>query len=377
MPKILKRVVIILLLVISLTLGFTAGCNLQIRTQPVSELDVVYEIWQIVFKEYVEKDKLDVDTLRQGAIKGMLEALDDPYTSYLDAQTYQQSLSEIVGKYEGIGAYVGMKEEQITIVAPIVGSPADKAGIRAGDVILEIDGNSTSGLSVEEVVLRIRGPEGTSVSLLVLHQGETIPEKIEIVRAEIELTSVYSEMKEDIAYIIISYFSERTYDELASALEDITREGATSIILDLRSNPGGVLDAVVEVASCFLHEGVVLYSVDNEGEKLPFSVTRARITTDLPVVVLTDNYTGSASEVLTGALQDYARATITGQTTYGKGSVNTIYQLEDGSGLFITTHRWLTPNGRLIEGIGIKPDYELDEEEDAIQWAVDYLKGNK
>jgi carboxyl-terminal processing protease len=279
--------------------------------------------------------------------------------------------------YEGIGAYVGMKDEKVTIVAPIVGSPADKAGIKAGDIILEIDGNSTSGLSVEEVVLRIRGPKGTSVRILVLHEGDTVPVEIEIVRAEIELTSVYYEMKVDIAYIVLSYFSERTYEELSSALEDITREGATGIILDLRSNPGGVLDAVVDVAGCFLNEGVVLYAVDNEGEKDSYSVEQNRITTDLPLVVLTDNYTASASEVLSGALQDYGRATIAGQTTYGKGSVNTIYQLGDGSGLIITTHRWLTPDGRLIEGKGISPDYELDEEEDAIQWAIDYLKGNR
>ena len=377
MRKTIKNTVIIILLLASLTLGLTAGCNLQIGTTTESELDVVDEVWQIIFQEYVEKDKLDVDTLRQGAIKGIVEALNDPYTSYLDTQTYQQSMNEITGMYEGIGAYVGMKDEQITIVAPIVGSPADKAGIRAGDVILEIDGNSTSGLSVEEVVLLIRGPKGTSVTLLVLHQGDTVPEEIEVIRDEIELTSVYSEMKEDIAYIVISHFSDRTYDELSSALEDITSEEATGIILDLRSNPGGVLDAVVDVASCFLHKGIILHVVDSQGTSVPLSVTKARITTDLPMVILTDNYTASASEVLSGALQDYARATIAGQTTYGKGSVNTIYQLEDGSGLIITTHRWLTPNERLIEGIGISPDYELDEEEDAIQWAIDFLKENK
>jgi carboxyl-terminal processing protease len=377
MRKTITTVVIVLLLLVSLTLGFTAGCNLKIGTTSEPELDVVNEVWQIVFNEYVEKDKLDVDTLRQGAIKGIIEALNDPYSSYLDTQAYQQSMNEITGMYEGIGAYVGMKDEQITIIAPIIGSPAEKAGIKAGDVIMEINGSSTSGLSVEEVVLLIRGPKGTSVRLLVLHEGDTVPEEIEVVRDEIELTSVYSEMKDDLAYIVISHFSERTYEELSSTLEDITGEGATGIILDLRSNPGGVLDAVVDVVGCFLHEGVALQVVDNEGNSVPLSVTKASITTDLPMVVLTDSYTASASEVLTGALQDYARATIAGQTTYGKGSVNTLYQLEDGSGLIITTHRWLTPNGRLIEGKGITPDYKLDEEEDAIQWAIDFLKGNK
>jgi carboxyl-terminal processing protease len=394
MPKIIKVVIISLLLVVSLALSFGAGCALNTTTTSESEpeedvaeiasydsqlgLDVIEQTWNIIFENYVDKDKLDASTLSQAAIKGMLEALDDPYTSYLDAQTYQLSWSSFEGKFEGIGATVSIKDEQITIIAPITDSPAAKAGIRAGDIILEIDGVSTSEMSLNEAVLHIRGPKGTLVRLLVLHQGDTTPEEIEIIRDEIELLSVYLEMRDNIAHIIITHFSERTDEELSTVLDSLAQEAATGIILDLRSNPGGLVNEVVDVASHFLKEGVVLHVVDNQENQYSLSVQPQGVTTELPLVVLTDNYTASGSEVLSGALQDHARATIAGTRTYGKGSVVTLYTLKDDSGLYITTARWLTPNGRLIEGEGIIPDYELElEGEDAIQWAIDYLKGDK
>jgi len=378
MPKTMKFTMITLLLVVSLALSFTTGCVIE-TAEPSStdaSLDAIEEVWHIILEEYVESDRLDTGTLSQGAIKGMIEALDDPYSSYLDAQAYELSMGSLEGKFEGIGAYVGMRDEQITIIAPIVDSPAAKAGIKAGDIILEIDGNSTSELSLEEAVLRIRGPKGTPVRLTVLHQDETIPVEIEIVRDEIKLSSVYHEMMEDIAYINITHFSERTNEELSPILESMVRESASGIILDLRSNPGGLLDSVIDVTSRFLQDGIVLYKEDNQGNRDSYPVKHDGSTTELPMVVLTDNYTASASEVLAGALQDYDRAIIAGTRTYGKGSINTLYQLKDGSGLYITTHRWLTPNGRPIEGEGISPDYELIEE-DAVQWAIDYLNSKK
>lgn len=380
MPRTIKTVIIALLLVVSLALSFGAGCTLAIESPPSADqgLGVIEQAWNLIFQDYVARENLDASTLSQAAIKGMVEALDDPYSAYLDVPTYQRNLTNLAGKYGGIGAYVGVKDEQIIIIAPIPDSPAAEAGIRAGDIILEIDGISTSEMSLEEAVLRIRGPEGTPVKLLVLHQSETEPEEIEIVRAEIELASVYFEMRDDIAYIYIAHFSERTNEELIQVLESLTEEAATGIILDLRSNPGGSLEGVIDVASRFLKEGVLLYVVDNEGNRSSYSVKPGGITTDLPVVVLTDNYSASGSEILAGALQDYARATVAGTRTYGKGSVNTLYQLQDGSGLYLTTARWLTPNGRLIEGEGIEPDYPLElEGEDAILWAIDYLKSKK
>jgi len=334
----------------------------------------VVEAWNTILQDYVDKDNIDTDAMSQAAIKGMLEALDDPHSSYLDPEDYQLSLASLEGKLEGIGAQVAIKEGQLMIIAPIPDSPAARAGIRAGDIVLEVDGRPTSEMSLAEAVLTIRGPKGTPVRLLILHQDETEPEEIEIVRAEIDLPSVRSEMRGDIAYISLTYFSERTDEELSPVLQSIAGEAATGIILDLRSNSGGLLQTVVDVASHFLREGVVVSVVDNQGKHTTLEVTSKEIITDLPLVVLVDSYSASGSEVLAGALQDYARATIAGTRTFGKGSVNTLHQLKNGSGLYITIARWLTPNGRLIEGEGLHPDYELDlTGEEAIQWAIDYL----
>ena len=380
MSKTIRIMVITLLLGVVLSLSFSAGYALGTRTPPSlgEGLDTVVQAWNMIFQDYVDKDRLDTGTLSQAAIKGMLEAVDDPYTSYLDAETYQLGLSSLEGKFEGIGAYVEIKDEQLMIIAPIADSPAARAGIRAGDIILEINGSSASEMSLVEAVLSIRGRKGTSVRLLILHQGETKPREIEIVRAEIELPSVRFEMREDIAYINITYFSERTDEELSPVLQSIAREAATGIILDLRSNPGGLLQAVVDIAGYFLEEGVVVTTVDNQGKRIALSVRPNGVATDLPLIVLVDNYTASGSEVLAGALQDNARAIIAGTKTYGKGSVNILHQLKDGSGLYITTARWLTPSGRLIEGQGLHPDYELElNGEDAIQWAIDHLKSEE
>ena len=378
MSKVLK-IMVIVLLVVSLALSFGAGCALGTRTPPSSSqsLDIVEEAWNIIFQDYVDKDRLDASALSEGAIKGMVEALDDPYTAYLDAETYQLSLSSLEGKFEGIGVVVAVRDNQLMIIAPIADSPAAKTGIRAGDRILVIDGKPTSEMSLVEAVLLVRGPKGTSVRLLILHQDEPEPEEIVIVRAEIELTSVRFEMRQDIAYVNITHFSEGTDEELLPVIDSISREAATGIILDLRSNPGGVLPAVVDVASHFLKEGIIVDVVDNQGNHTIITVNHKEATTDLPLVVLVDSYSASGSEVLAGALQDYGRATIAGTRTFGKGSVNILRQLEDGSGLYITTAHWLTPSGRLIEGEGICPDYELElEGEDVIQWAIDYLKSN-
>jgi len=379
MSKTMKIILISLLSVAILALTFGTGYNLgRIPAGPSDGLEIVQQAWNIIFDDYVDRDQLDASTLSQGAIEGMLEALDDPYSSYLDAETHQLGLSSLEGEIEGIGAQVAIRDEQLTIIAPIADSPAAKAGIRAGDIILEIDGRSTAEMSLAKAVLNIRGPKGTSVRLLILHQDEAEPEEIEIVRAKIELPSVHFEMREDIAYINITHFSGHTSEELLTALESMTGEGARGIILDLRSNPGGVLDIVIDVVSYFLTEGVVVSVVDNRGERTALEVRPSEMTTELPVVVLVDSFSASGSEVLAGALQDHGRATIAGSQTFGKGSVNVLHQLKDGSGLYITTARWLTPNGRLIEGEGIKPDHELElEGEEAIQWVIDYLKSHE
>jgi carboxyl-terminal processing protease len=377
MLKTMRNIVIPILLVASLALSFGAGYALggEISPGPSQGLDVIEQAWNIIFRDYVDKDKLNTGTLSQAAIEGMVEVIDDPYTSYLNAEDYQLSSTSLEGEFGGIGAHVTVEDGQLTIIAPIAGSPADEAGIRAGDIIVEVEGQPTSEMSLAEAVLKIRGPEGTAVRLLILHQGDTEPEEIEIIRAKIELPSVRSEMRGDIAYINITHFSKRTSEELSPVLESVAQQRATGIILDLRSNPGGSLEAVVDVTSRFLEEGVVVNIVDNQEKQTALEVEPNGVTIDLPMVVLVDNYSASGSEVLSGALQDYGRATIAGTKTYGKGSVNILRPLKDGSGLYVTTARWLTPNGRLIEGEGLYPDYELElVGEDAIQWAIDYLR---
>ena len=379
MSKTIRIMAVTLFLGASLALSFGAGCALGSSTSLNADLgrEVVTEAWDIIFQDYVDRDNLDASALSEAAIRSMVETLDDPYTSYLDAENYQLALTSLEGKFEGIGAYIGTSDDQQIIIAPIADSPAAEAGIRAGDSILEIDGKPTSGMSLTEAVLLVRGPKGTSVSLLILHQGETEPVDIEIERAEVEVNSVYFEMRGDIAYINITHFSSRTDAELLPVLESVALEEATGIVLDLRSNPGGLLPTVVDVASRFLTEGTVVDVVDNQGEHTIMSAESRQVTTDLPMVVLVDEFSASGSEVLAGALQDHEQATIAGTTTFGKGSVNVLRELSDGSGLYITTGRWLTPNGRLIEGRGITPDYELDlEGEEAISWAIDYLKSS-
>lgn len=374
------KLLIGLLLVAVIALAFGAGFAFG-RQRPSSSgegLDIVGQAWNIILTDYVDRDKLETSMLKQGAIEGMLESLDDPYSSYLEPEDYELGLSSLEGEFNGIGAYVTIEDKQLMIIAPIADSPADQAGIKAGDIILEINGEPVVEMSLAEAIIKIRGPKGTSVKLLVLHEGETEPEEIEIIRTRVELPSVDFEMEGDIAHINITQFSERTDDELSPALQSLEKEKARGIILDLRGNPGGLLETVIDVASHFLSEGNIVDVVTNQGKVATLKVNTGTSTTDLPMVVLVDSTSASGSEVLAGALQDHGRAIVAGNTTYGKGSVNILHQLDDGSGLYITTARWLTPSGRLIEGQGIKPDQKLElTGEDAIRWAVGYLTSHE
>ncbi|MCK4273861.1 MAG: S41 family peptidase [Dehalococcoidales bacterium] len=376
----LTKLIIGLLLVVVIALAFGAGFFFGYGNLPGSGkgLDIVEQAWSIIFTDYVDRSKLDSANLSRGAIEGMIEALDDPYTSYLEPEYYELGISSLEGEFDGIGAYVTVEDKQLLIIAPIADSPADKAGIKAGDIILEINGEPVLDMSLAEAIIKIRGPKGTAVSLLILHEGDTEPVEIEIIRDRVEVPSVRFEMRGDIAYITITQFSERTESELAPVIQDLKGENARGIILDLRGNPGGLLDIVIEVASHFITEGTLVEVMSNQGKVATLEVITSPVTTDLPMVVLVDDASASGSEVLAGALQDHGRALVAGKTTFGKGSVNILRRLSDGSGLYITTARWLTPDGRLIEGHGIEPDIKLElTGEDAVEWAIDYLTGGE
>jgi carboxyl-terminal processing protease len=380
MPKRVKISLAILLSVLLLSLAFGAGCIININ-QPVVGLDssLLNQAWGIISQKYVTPDNVTSTMLNQGAVRGMLQSLDDPYSAYLNPQDYQLEQSSTAGSFEGIGAQVAVnKDKQIIIAAPIENSPAAKAGIKAGDIILAVNGKSIAGLSLTEVVLLIRGPAGTKVKLEILHEGSETPEEIEIIRAAITTPSVKYEMRGDILYLRINSFNEQTNGELQTALEAVDLKNTTGIILDLRDNPGGLVTTVVNVASHFIKEGVIITLRDNQGKTDSISTNPNGIYIELPMVVLVNQYSASGSEVLSGALQDYKRATIAGTVTFGKGSYDQFFQLQDGSAIYLTIGRWLTPSGKEIEGNGITPDYTLTQTgEDEILWAIDFLKKAK
>lgn len=393
MPRSYK--VLVALLVSVLLVGIIIGaCSGSLpaattapqATTPEKELGVFEEAWDILFRDYVGKENLDPEALKRAAIEGMLRALDDPYTSYIDPEHYSLAYTHLMGKFEGIGAVLAIEDGQLTIVSPVMGAPAERAGIRVGDRVLEIDGQSTEGLNLLEAVIKIRGPKGTQVTLTILHKDEEAPVGITITRDDIQLKSVSVTMLlGNIAHIRVTYFSGETSAEFITALNQAQNEGARALVLDLRNNPGGPLEAAVAVASQFLQEGLVLYTVDGEGQRQDWEVMGGALAPELPLAVLVNEGSASASEVLAGAIQDHQRGPLIGVKTYGKGSINLLHHLSDGSGLYITIGRWYTPiKDRLIEGQGLAPDpgYEVElTEEDAqeggdpqLDRALEYLR---
>jgi carboxyl-terminal processing protease len=365
-----------LLLVIIISTVFNPGCSLipASNTKASPGPDIIKEAWNIISQNYVEQSRLNSDNMTAAAIQGIIETLNDPYTTYLTREQYQQSQSSITGQFEGIGAVVNLQNKNPVIVSTFAGSPAEMAGIKAKDTIQAINGESTAGMSLDTAVSKIRGPKGSTVKLTVLHEGESIPVEITVTRNTIEVASVHYEMRGSIAYINILQFTERTESEFAPVIQQLKDANAKGIVLDLRGNPGGLLDTVINVASHFITQGIIVQVRTKEGVVSTDKVRTGLVTTNLPMVVLVDEFSASGSEVLSGALQDHKRALIAGNTTYGKGSVNYLYQLSDGSGIYITSSRWLTPDGRLIEGQGIEPDMKLEITGNAeVDWAINYV----
>ena len=356
-----KNIVIVLMVFLAFLLVMDALDIDLVNEDSPEDLDVVVEACNIIHEEYVDRDELDDEQLIQGALEGLVNAVDDPYTLYLGPEESEISNSDMEGDFSGIGATLTKKDGELTVVAPISDSPAEIAGIEPGDVILSVDGKSTSDMNLIEAVLQIRGPEGTKVILEVLHSDEDTPVEIEITRSRIEVPSVKWEMLDGkIAHVTITNFSNRTGEELISILDEVETQGGDGIVLDLRNNPGGLVDAAVDVVSQFVNDGVVVYALDSDEQKDEWDVISGGVALDIPMAVLVNENSASASEVVAGALQDYKRAKIIGVTIYGKGKMGLVNTLSNDGSLYVTYARWYTPNGRQIDDVGIDPDIEVE-----------------
>ena len=378
--------VVVTTIVVMLSLAACSGSdtggdgNTSIEGLP-PEFQRMAEVWELMNREHIDAGDLDAQVISDGAIRGMLRALDDPYASFLNEEQYSLESQDIRGFFGGIGAEVGIRDGVMTILSPMPDTPAEAAGVKPGDVILEVDGESIEGLSLLQVVRLIRGDKGTKVTLLIRHLRSSEPVSIELERDIINLESVNLLMQVGrIGHLRLSGFTGTTAEELIQALERFERSQGVGLVVDLRNNPGGLVSSVVDVTSQFIEDGLVLYQVDADGNRRNWNVKSGGKALDVPIVVLVNEFSASASEVFAGAIVDNERATIVGSTTFGKGSVNNLWPLDDGSGIIFTTARWFTPNGLLIEGEGITPDVVLDpidEDEDDdvfLDRAIEILK---
>jgi len=331
------------------------------------------EVFDMVKKNYVEE--VDSTTLIQGAINGMIRSL-DPHSSYMTPELYKEMEVETQGQFGGIGIEITILKDVLTIVSPIEGTPAFAAGVKPGDQIIRIDGKSTKDITTMEAVKKLRGPKDTKVTITIMREGITSPQDIVLTRAIIQVKSVrYKILEDGIAYVRIASFHERTSDDLRKALRDLNDKvrPMKGLVLDLRNDPGGLLVQAIEVADMFLSSGVIVSTRGRTKNMETKSVARNDMNEiTCPIVVLVNEGTASAAEIVAGALQDNGRALVVGTQTFGKASVQTIIALEDGSALKLTTGRYYTPNGRSIQAEGITPDivvkYAIPSEETVSEW---------
>ncbi|HSM56150.1 MAG TPA: S41 family peptidase [Candidatus Sulfomarinibacteraceae bacterium] len=349
------------------------------------EFSTFWEAWSWVEKSYFG----EVPPMKQvtyGAIRGALGELGDPYTVFIEPTAREQERESLRGNFGGIGAHISRNDAGEVILEPIPDNPAEDAGVRSGDMLLAVDGVPVDDShSVEEIANRIRGEKGTTVVLTVIHPGDSTPVDIEVQRGDILIPSVSYEILSDyptIGYLQLSRFSGESSAEVAGALDSLRRSGAQSLILDLRHNGGGLLDAAVDVADHFLDGGLIMRQKSKgEGER-SYEANPGGLAVEMPLVVLIDGGTASSSEILAGALQDHERAILIGSKTFGKGSVQLVYDLSDGSSVHITSSRWLTPDGHEIDQQGLQPDISVEVSQEAtddgqdvtLDRAVEYLR---
>ena len=364
-----------MLLAIALGIGLAGGVlidrQLLSRFSPLDNIHadaapsfkLMAEAWNTIQQSYVDKPAVVSETLTYGAIRGMVDSLGDTgHSRFLSPEMVKQEREQLQGSFEGIGAYVEMRDGQIVIASPIDGSPAQAAGIKAGDIILKIDGRETAGLTLTEAVARIRGPAGTQVTLTIRDPVSGATRDVTLTRARIKQVSVtWARLPgSDVALVSLVFFGQGVTEDLQKALAEIQQQGLGAVVLDLRYNPGGLLGEAVGVASQFLRSGNVLQQKTAAGEVTLVPVQEGVNAVDLPLVVLVNHGTASAAEIVSGALQDAQRARLVGETTFGTGTVLSTIPLSDGSVLLLATQEWLTPSGRVIWHKGIEPDVSVE-----------------
>jgi carboxyl-terminal processing protease len=393
MKKTLFFLLIIFIAIGGIVVGRWSGAQ---NTDSVYEdLKIFTEVFTTIKKHYVEET--NSKELIKSALKGMVNSL-DPHSAYLTPEAYREIQTETKGEFGGIGIQIGIKEGVLTVIAPIEDTPAFKAGIKAGDKIIKIDGKTTKDMNINEAVSKMRGPKGKPVTLTIQRDEWKEPKDITIIRDIIKIKSVkYRMIDKEIGYIKIVQFQENTAQDLSSTLKNLKEKGMQSLILDLRNNPGGLLNSAVAVAEQFLPSKHLVVSIKGrKGEKFDyFTEGRKSIDENIPMIVLVNQGSASASEIVAGALQDWEKALIVGVPTFGKGSVQSLIPLSDGSALKLTTAMYYTPKGKNIHAVGITPDiivkldvkevetrekspHEVDEKEDnQLQTAIQMLKSWK
>ena len=329
------------------------------------DFSTFWEVWDTLNSTYLNKKDLSGQKLVQGAISGLVQSAGDPYTSYYDPEANKSFNNELSGIFEGVGIELGVKDSKLVVVAPLEDSPASKAGIKAGDKIVVIDGKDTSSFTIADAVKLIRGKAGTKVKLSILREGKNETMNFDLTRDKITIKTVKTETKDGIEIVSVSRFGDNTKAEWDEVVNKITVNGTKKLILDLRNDPGGRLDTAIYIAGEFLPEkSVVVIQEDSNGKQEKLTSDRTGRLIGIDLVVLINKGSASASEIVSGALQDYKKAKIVGETSFGKGVVQSVTDLKDGGGLHVTVAKWLTPNGNWIHGKGIKPDIEVVLSED-------------
>jgi carboxyl-terminal processing protease len=343
-------------------LNLTPSKTIETNNQPNIDFSLFWSVWDELEKKYIDKKKVEPKTMVYGAIKGMVASLNDPYTFFLTPDENQKSKNDLQGKFEGIGAQLGLKDNRIVVIAPLKNSPAEKAGLLAGDFINKVNGESTVSMSLNEAVSKIRGEKGTKVRLVIERNQKE--KEIEIVRDQIDVPSVELNFeKENIAYIKVNQFGDNTYEEWDKTVSEIVSKKAKGLILDLRDNPGGYLEGSVYVASEFLSKGTLIVRQESTTYfNKDYRSTREGRLQNIPLVIIINKGSASASEILAGALRDHGRGKLIGEKSFGKGSVQEALDLKEGAGLHLTVAKWILPNGDWINGKGLQPEIQISNQ---------------